>query len=283
MKKLSGEEYISRCKEIHGNDYDYSGTKYTGMHDYIEVRCNKCGKIFKQKAYKHIRGQGCPFCNGTHKKTIEEFSDQANKVHYFQYDYSKGEYINTMTPLLIHCKKCGKDFYQFPYAHLQGKGCPFCNGGRKLTKDWFIEKTIKVHGNKYDYSKVEYIDSKTKVCIICPEHGEFWQTPNDHLDGCGCPKCNESNLEEATRVFLEENNINYIQYHNDKWLGNQTLDFYLPDYNVGIECQGIQHFEPVEFFGGEKRFKRQVELDEKKKNSCVKNNVKLLYIIEVEE
>ncbi len=60
---------------------------------------------------------------------------------------------------------------------------------RKLTTQEFIEKAKKVHGNKYNYSKVEYIKSGLKVCIICPEHGEFWQIANAHLQGQGCPEC----------------------------------------------------------------------------------------------
>ena len=59
----------------------------------------------------------------------------------------------------------------------------------KKTLDEVIKLFIKRHNNKYDYSKVEYVNSSTKVCIICPEHGEFWQTPHKHLSGQGCPKC----------------------------------------------------------------------------------------------
>ena len=61
--------------------------------------------------------------------------------------------------------------------------------GRRLTKEEFIEKARQVHGDKYDYSKVEYKNNKTKICIVCPIHGEFWQRPNDHLNGRGCDKC----------------------------------------------------------------------------------------------
>ena len=124
---------------------------------------------------------------------------------------------------------------------------------------------------------MEYKGAFTKVCIICPEHGEFWQTPNDHLQGCGCPKCNLSHLERSVMNYLDDVGITYDYQKRFSWLGRQSLDFYLPDYNVGIECQGRQHFEAVDCFGGDKEFKKTLDRDKRKKALCEKNVVKLLY------
>lgn len=110
----------------------------------------------------------------------------------------------------------------------------------------FVRRARVIHGDKYDYSKVVYVNSKTKVCIICKEHGEFWQKTSDHLQGCGCPKCNRSHLEEEIASLLTENNIEYIEQYSDSFLKNgkglQRVDFYLPKYRIAIECQGEQHF-----------------------------------------
>ena len=144
----------------------------------------------------------------------------------------------------------------------------------------FYRKARKVHGNKYDYSKVEYVDVRTKVCIICPEHGEFWQTPHNHLVGQGCPYCKNSYLENEISILLKENKIIYEQEKTFEWLrdkGCLYLDFYLPDYNIAIECQGEQHFKPVDFFGGEEGFKRRQELDFIKHNLCINNGIKIIY------
>ena len=115
----------------------------------------------------------------------------------------------------------------------------------------FENRARNIHGDKYDYSKVKYITANDKVCIICPEHGIFWQSPAVHINGKhGCPKCNSSKLENSVRNFLIENNFNFEEQKTFEWLkykGNQYLDFYLPDYNIAIECQGIQHFKPVDF------------------------------------
>ena len=108
-------------------------------------------------------------------------------MHGNKYSYENVNYVNSHTLVNITCKIHG-GFMQSPTNHLQGKGCPKC-ANKNVTSGEFIEKARKVHGNKYDYSKVNYVDNSTKVCIICPEHGEFWQTPNDHLNGCGCSIC----------------------------------------------------------------------------------------------
>jgi hypothetical protein len=158
---------------------------------------------------------------------------------------------------------------------------------KKTNKNTFIEKAKKIHGDKYDYSKVEYIGNHKKVCIICPEHGEFWQTPANHLKGNGCPKCKASKIENNVKNVLNEINVNYLYQYIPSFLNNgkshQSLDFYLPDYNIAIECQGIQHFKPVDFAGkGEEwarnLFENNVKRDICKENKCKKHDIKIVYI-----
>ena len=125
--------------------------------------------------------------------TVQEFTEKAKKVHGDKYDYSKVEYINNKTKVCIICPEHG-EFWQTPDSHLRGRGCRQCSiksmkDKQRLSTEDFIEKAKEIHGNKYDYSKVDYVNSQTKVCIICPKHGEFWQTPLNHLKGKGCPDC----------------------------------------------------------------------------------------------
>ena len=228
----------------------------------------------------HTKGQGCPKCSGKYIPTTEEWIENARNVHGDKYDYSKVKYVGTHTKVCIICPIHG-GFEQTPHNHLEGQSCPTC-GKCIPTKEEWITSARKVHGNKYDYSKVEYVNARTKVCIICPEHGEFCQTPHKHLSGSGCPKCNLSHLERSMMNYLDENGITYDYQKRFKWLGRQSLDFYLPDYNVGIECQGEQHFFPVDFAnkGIEwacKQFNKTVSLDEHKKDLCEKHGIKLLY------
>ena len=114
-------------------------------------------------------------------KTIN-FIEKAKAVHGDKYDYSKVEYVKAKEKVCIICQEHG-EFWQTPNNHLRGEGCPFCYGSKKLTTEEFISKAKQIHGNKYDYSNVNYVNKYTKVCIICPEHGEFWQKPSNHLKG----------------------------------------------------------------------------------------------------
>lgn len=127
------------------------------------------------------------------KLTTSEFIERATEVHNGKYDYSKVNYVNNSTKVCIICPEHG-EFWQTPNGHLLGKGCHICariNGAKNRTYSTkkFIDKARLIHGNKYDYSKTIYKGVRTKVCIICPIHGEFWQVPNYHIDGCGCPEC----------------------------------------------------------------------------------------------
>ena len=141
------------------------------------------------------------------------------------------------------------------------------------------------------WCKVNYINNKTPVCIICHnkdkygnEHGEFWQAPGNHINGQSCPKCvrKNSKLERNVINFLLKNNIEFIKEKKFTWLNNQRLDFYLPKYNIAIECQGAQHFKPIIFgnYDEEQAIKNLIETNKKdllKKELCEKNNIKLLY------
>jgi protein-arginine kinase activator protein McsA len=131
---------------------------------------------------------------------------------------------------------------------------------------------------------VEYNGTHNKVTIICPIHGEFWQTPENHIQGKGCPKCSMSHLETEIMRCLEDNQIEYVYECNKDtlpWIKRQTLDFYLPKYDAAIECQGSQHFIPTAFGSKEKTaefcFENIIKRDKRKKSLCKKNNVKLLY------
>ena len=140
----------------------------------------------------------------------------------------------------------------------------------------------EIHKGKYDYSKVEYKNAKTKVCIICPEHGEFWQLPYAHAIGQGCPLCDMSHLENDINSLLKKNNIEFINESNlDGKLGRMKVDFYLPNLGIAIECQGGQHFYPAFDRKNKNRaediHRKVVTRDIKKRKILDENNIKVLY------
>ena len=114
--------------------------------------------------------------------------NECKEVHGDEYDYSKAQYINNHTKVIITCAIHG-DFEQRPLDHLKGRGCALCYGTEKMTNEEFIERAKKVHKNRYNYDDVCYVKCKTHVIIKCPDHGEFMQRPTNHLKGRGCPHC----------------------------------------------------------------------------------------------
>lgn len=181
------------------------------------------------------------------------FIERANKIHNNKYDYSLVDYKNNRTLIKIRCKNHDFIFSQRPYNHIKGEeGCVYCSD-LKMNTDKFIFKSTEIHKSKYDYSLVNYKNTRSQVKIICHEHGIFEQRPNDHLNGSGCPQCSTSKGETLIINYLTENNINFkYQYKVDKYY----YDFYLPDYDLYIEYDGIQHYKPISIFGGQKGFEK---------------------------
>ena len=284
--KKTTEQFIEDAKRIHGDKYDYSKVEYINAKTKICIICREHGEFWQTPTH-HLSGHGCPKCRyiksaNKKRKGKEWFVEESRKVHGDKYDYSKVKYSRRDKNVCIICPEHG-EFLQTPGNHLKGCGCPSCGGNKKYTLEKFIQKAKSIHGDKYDYSNVNYVNMNTKICIICREHGEFWQTPNCHLNRhYGCPVCDESHLEKDIRQFLIENGIKYIQEYNDKWLGRQFADFYLPNHKIIIECQGEGHFKPVRFNGiswkeAKKNYLNTIRLDEEKKHKCDKNKIKLVY------
>ena len=281
----STKEWVSSAHEVHNGKYDYSKVNYINNKTKVCIICHEHGE-FWQRPHNHLNGNGCPKCKGNKTRerqtfSTNEFIAKSKKIHDDKYDYSKVKYVNSGTKVCIVCHEHG-EFWQKPSHHLSGHGCVkcMCDNLRERfssTKDEFISKAKEIHDNKYDYSKVDYVNAMTKVCIICPEHGEFWQTPHNHLSGKGCPKCNSSKLEGMMRKFLTEEGLNFNEQYRTNWLGLQSLDYYLPDYNIGIECQGRQHFEAVDYFGGKEGLNECKKRDKLKFKKCQKNGIKVLY------
>jgi len=173
---------------VHGNRYDYKGVDYKNSHSKVKIVCSFHGE-FEQRPNNHLRGQGCLKCKVAEKtKSGEVFIEDAKKIHGNKYGYSRVDYKHSHSKVKIVCSLHG-EFEQRPTDHLQGYGCLKCKVAEQTkSTEVFIEDAKKVHGNKYDYTHVDYKNAMSKVKISCPEHGEFEQRPSDHLRGQGCPK-----------------------------------------------------------------------------------------------
>jgi hypothetical protein len=229
-------KFIKRAREVHGDKYDYSKFEYTGTYNKSIIICPEHGE-FEQSPNHHIQNHGCPMCAGNKKLTLEDFIKRANIQHNNKYDYSLVKNINGCNDkIIIICPEHG-EFQQRVESHLKGRGCTYCAKNKNYTTEEFIERAREVHGDKYDYSKVNYINTQTHIEIICPKHGSFWQTPNNHLiRQNNCPHCQQSRMELEMEKILIENNINFIKQKRFTWLNRLSLDFYLPEHNIANEC-----------------------------------------------
>lgn len=289
------ESFFRQASEKHGGKYDYSKTKYTNSNSRIIVTCHKHGD-FDLRASHHLGGQGCKKCaheltGEKNSLTQDEFINRSNLVHDDKYNYSKVEYDGINIPVKIICPLHG-EFLQTPNTHLNGSGCKEC-GFESISQknisnsEDFIESAKIVHGDKYDYSQVDYKLNTTPVKIKCSIHGEFAQSPAAHLRGQGCPICQESTGEKLVSTILEKQEVKFLKQHKfvdctnkkqGRYCRKLPFDFYIPELNVCIEYDGRQHFEPIIGLGGENAFKNQKIRDKIKTEYCEENGIKLIRI-----
>jgi len=205
--------------------------------------------------------------------TTEEFINRSKIIHNNKYDYSLVKYKNNKTKVKIICPIHGI-FEQVPNSHLNNNGCSKCySDGLKTNIDDFIESANQKHNNKYNYDKVCYINTNTKVIITCPVHGDFEQNPADHLKGNGCPRCILKSqtilFQKLQKSFPDEL---FIWEYSPEWLNKQRLDIFIPKYNLAIEYNGQLHYQSIEYFGGDKKFELQQKRDELKRKKCKDND-----------
>ncbi len=282
IRERKQEDFIKKANLLHNNKYNYSKVYFTKMLDKVKIICPIHGE-FEQTASNHLNGQGCPYCAGKNI-TTEDFIKKSIEKHGEKYDYSKTVYKNTRTLVTIICPLHG-EFQQRPSAHLQGQGCPIC-GNFQMNTEIFIEKSKRIHGDYYDYSKTIYIGSLKPLNIICPVHGEFQQIASTHICGSGCPKCahkNKSKLEKEIENLLNQYSIKYTEQKTFEWLVNKQqlkLDYYLEELNIAIECQGEQHFRESYLFDKllkTDNFEERLYRDYLKNKLCIEHNITIIY------
>lgn len=266
-KTTLGEDFIKKSKEIHNNKYDYSKVNYINNYTPVTITCPTHGD-FKQKPVNHLLDHGCYTCGREALRINKDgFVRKANKVHGNKYDYSNSDFTLTKDYIEIVCPTHGV-FTQQAKNHLNGLGCPGCSvrPKRVFSTEQFIERAKEIHNDLYDYGKVNYVDSTTKVIIQCikEKHGEFLQTPHNHLKGTGCPICSESRGESTIRRVLLRENIKFEREYNLPEVNLKLrCDFYLPEYDLLIEFHGQQHYDYIPFFhrNGEEDLVKQKRRD----------------------
>ena len=292
-QRLGIDDFIKKSISIHGDKYDYSKVIYSGWSEKVDIICDQHG-IFSQRAGDHLKGEGCKECgidsrSRKMRMDIEDVIKKCIEVHGDQYNYSQIKYKNNRTKMKIFCNKHKVFFLQSFDSHVTKKcGCPKCGyDSMKKTREEFVKLSNKVHYGKYNYDKSIFIDMSTKIEIVCPDHGVFWQTPDSHSRGKGCRRClykNEYILGEKIKQHFYDWKIEEQKVFNSElyYKSSRRFDFFLSKdkMRVAVEYDGKQHYEPVRFGGismkrAIKKFKRQQKIDCLDKQFCKENGIML--------
>ena len=244
--RYTTEKFIRKVKVIHGDRYDYSLVKYNGYYNKVNIICPIHG-IFQQKPSEHLNGKGCPKCGKESEKkkkryTTDYFIEISSKIHNNKYNYSLTDYVNSREKVKIICPVHGV-FEQNPRKHMKGSGCPKCMG-RIFDKNDFINRSVAIHGDLYDYSKVNYINAETKVCITCKKHGDFWMKPDHHFHGQKCPKCQREKVTNSQRYDTRTFIIKAKRVHGDKY-DYSKVKYVDSNTNVVITCNKHGDFKQL--------------------------------------
>jgi len=281
---LKVQEFIKRSRETHGDKYDYSKVHQFKRQktESVVIICPNHGE-FKQKPYDHFSGSGCPKCWEEIRSEVltipwEEILKSFRETHGEQYEYNSDDYENSSSKFRINCPKHG-EFVKDVTSHKHGQGCPKCGRERIsefLTTPWeeVLKSFRETHKDEYEYTPETYTLLETPMEMFCKKHGRFEQTPKIHRNGSGCPICNSSRGEKQIEFLLRELEI---EYEHQKKFPELSMyyryDFFIPSINTIIEYNGIQHYEPIEHFGGIKSLKKTQKRDKIKKQYCLDNGI----------
>jgi very-short-patch-repair endonuclease len=236
------EKFIYKSKLVHNDTYLYNKTNYINSKEKVLIVC---------------------------------------RTHGNRYKYNLDNFKNNTSIIDIECKEHGS-FKMRVSNHLHGQSCNLCyRRSLSHSNEVYIKKCSEIHCNSYNYDKTNFIKNNTIITITCPKHGDFEQNSRSHLRGNGCQKCKTPNGEIKIGNLLKNKDIKYktqVIFDGCKYKRNLPFDFYLYEKNICIEYDGKQHYSPIDYFGGQESFNRQVIKDKIKDIYCIDNNIRLFRI-----
>ena len=282
-KRKTHNQFIEEIKEKFGNEYTVL-SQYEKASKKVKVKHNKCNKEYYVRASAFLSGARCTHCFKPIKKSTEHFKKEISNIVGDEYSVI-GEYKNNKEKVKMLHNNCGNEYEVTPGHFLSsGRRCPYCKGGSPKTKNIFPQKFEEVSMGHYELlseykTNREYITVKHLKC-----ENSYEVRAGNFLSGKGCPYCNESHGERTIAKLLIDNKISFIRQKRFKECKNiKTLPF---DFAVIkedkviclIEYNGLQHYKPIDFFGGEEGFKQRIKNDKIKCDYCKDNNIPLFCI-----
>ena len=243
------EEFVREAIKVHGNTYDYSLVEYKTTQSKVNIICSKHG-IFNQRPISHLRGNGCAKCgfevvSFKLSKDTQKFIEQSKKVHGELYDYSKVDYVDSHTKVVVICDKHGP-YNVLPHNHIRGVTCDKCAREQKASAlvkpySYFLERALAQHGYAYEYDESSYNGMSSSIIITCSEHGPFQQLATLHaIAGQGCSKCRSyRGVQTSLYESISSNISDDIEFDYSEVGWSYELDMYIPSKGIGIELDGL--------------------------------------------
>ena len=223
------EEFVARGTEKHGDRFAYDKAVFKGVENPITIKCDIHGYV-TQRAALHLMGRGCKKCTADDaykRSTTETYIQDAIEVHGDKYDYSLTRYENTLTKVKIICRTHGL-FEVLPADHLR-TNCSKCyRESLRYSTDYFVTRAKLVHGDMYGYEQSQYTTMTENVIIVCKQHGEFLQTPKNHLSGSGCQNCVKGRSSRKSMLWLEWMAVRTGRHVQHAGNGEGVLDPWVP-------------------------------------------------------
>ena len=278
-KRKTDEEFKQEVFSLVKDEYVFLDT-YANKRTKIRVKHNVCGNVYEVKPNNFIRGRRCPYCSGNVKKTNTQFKQEVFDLVGSDYTFLES-YVGANNKLRVKHNQCGNIYEVTPYHFISGSRCPYCFGTIKKTDKEFKQEIYSLVGDEYVFLDT-YVNNRTKLKVKHKTCGNVYEVlPTNFIQGYRCPYCNSPKGETIINKILDTLNLNYETQQTFDDLKDDRLlsyDFYLPDQNILIEYQGIQHYQPIDYFGGEATFKKQQKHDKMKLDYAKNNGYNLIAV-----
>ena len=282
--RKTNEQFKKEVYNLVGDEYTFLDS-YINSRTEIRVKHNICGNAYKVKPSNFLTGRRCPYCNGKAKKSDHQFKKEVFDLVGDEYTFLD-TYVNKRTKLRVKHNNCGSVYKVAPSNFLKGARCWNCfvekeKGAKKKTNYQFKQEVYDLVGDEYEFLD-DYVDSKTKIRVKHNKCGNIYEVAPHHFsEGHRCPYCTNSKGEDIINNILKVLGIKYDYqktFDNLKDINLLSYDFFIPDQNILIEYQGIQHYQPFDYFGGEDKFKVQQKHDKMKADYAKEHDYTLITI-----
>lgn len=279
-KRKTKEEFTKEVYDLVGEEYTFLD-EYKTSKDNLLFKHNKCGYVGYINPDNFLRGTRCSKCSfgkmgKSRRKTTEQFKNEVYSVVGEEYTVL-GEYQTNDTNILMRHNICGLEWEPRPSLFTKcGKRCPRCSKVYKRTQKDFEDDIYRLVGDEYIFQE-PYKTVGDKIKVLHKDCGNTYEVkPTHFLAGSRCPQCRFSRGERKVKEALEKNGV---EYQREYVIGGLLrMDFRLTELRAFIEYDGIQHYEPVEFWGGEEALESLQFRDSVKDSFCGMQGIPLLRI-----